>query len=89
MAYITTAVAVLGLMFGMLKYFESRMDKRFDQFEVKIDRRFEQVDRRFEQVDRKFELVDQKLEVMNERIFELALAVHPRVRETREQRVAA
>jgi len=37
------------------------MDKRFEQ----IDKRFEQVDKRFEQIDKRFEQVDKRFEDVN------------------------
>lgn len=37
MAYIGVAVAFLGLIFAMFKYFESRMDRKFDKIELKFD----------------------------------------------------
>jgi hypothetical protein len=40
---------------------ESRLDKRLQAFEDRMDRRFEQVDQRFEQVDRRLESLDAKV----------------------------
>jgi prefoldin subunit 5 len=44
--------------------FEVKMDKRFEQ----VDKRFEQVDKRFEQIDKRFEQVNDKLDKLLERI---------------------
>ncbi len=44
------------------------MDKRFEQIDKRfeqVDKRFEQVDKRFEQIDKRFEQVDKRFEDVN------------------------
>ena len=36
MAYVGVAVTFLALMFAMFKYFEGRMDKKFDRIELQL-----------------------------------------------------
>ena len=60
---------------GRLNEFEKRVDERFDE----VDRRFDEVDRRFDEVDRRFENLETKMEngfsALNERIDRLFLAL--------------
>lgn len=54
---------------------ESRLDKRLQAFEDRMDRRFEQVDGRFAQIeqgmDRRFEQVDQRFQQVDQRMVSL------------------
>lgn len=47
-AVATVLIALLGLIFGMLKHFETNMNKRFD----KVDAKFDNMDAKFDQVNR-------------------------------------
>ncbi len=43
------------------------IDKRFEQMQHEIDKRFEQIDKRFEQVDKRFEQIDKRFEQIDKR----------------------
>ena len=47
------------------------IDKRLEQMQHEIDKRFEQVDKRFEQVDKRFEQVDRRFEQVDRRFDEV------------------
>jgi len=74
MPYIGSVVALLTLMFAMFKYFEGRMDKKFDRLEEKFDKKFERMDRKF---DQKFQRLERQFGELQSRVFEIALATRP------------
>ena len=51
----------------MLEGFK-QSDKRFEEIQHTMDKRFEQVDKRFEQVDKRFEQFDKRFDEMGRRM---------------------
>jgi len=62
-----------------LDEFEKRMDLRFQVIDMRfeqIDRRFETIDQRFEQMDRRFETIDQRFEQIDQRFDQIDHRFH-------------
>lgn len=92
----TVLIALLGLIFGMLKHFESNMDKRFDAIDARllaVDGRFEamsaDINLRFEEVNRRLEAMnkrfDSKFDEVNRQIFALAMNLRPHLVEPTDE----
>ena len=47
------------------------MDKRFEELQHQMDKRFDGVDKRFEAVDKRFEAMDKRFEAMDKRFEEI------------------
>ena len=47
------------------------MDKRFEELQHQMDKRFDAVDKRFEAVDKRFEAMDKRFEAMDKRFEEI------------------
>jgi len=47
------------------------MDKRFEELQHQMDKRFDAVDKRFEAVDKRFEAMDKRFESMDKRFEEI------------------
>ena len=67
MALFGSIVALGVALFGVLKWFADRVDRRFVELERRMDVRFEGVDRRFDSVDRRFDSVDTRFEGVDRR----------------------
>ena len=67
MALFGSIVALGVALFGALKWFADRVDRRFVELERRMDVRFEGVDRRFDSVDRRFDSVDTRFEGVDRR----------------------
>jgi septation ring formation regulator EzrA len=61
---IACAIAIIGMMGAMFKFFIGRLDKQFE----KIDARFEKIDARFEIIDARFDDVDNDLDAIRTEI---------------------
>ena len=80
LALLGTVVALGVGLFGALKWFDDRMerrfeavdrrfeavDRRFEEFELRIDKRFDAVDVRFDAVDRRFERIEADISKLKE-----------------------
>ena len=67
MALFGSIVALGVALFGALKWFADRVDRRFVELERRMDVRFEGVDRRFDSVDRRFDSVDRRFDSVDTR----------------------
>ena len=95
-ALLGTIVALGVGLFGSLKWFSDRMDRRFEEFERRMDRRFDGVDKRFEAVDARFDRIEADISKLKEGLarlegmFEGAFERVPRARpESSEEPVAS
>jgi chaperonin cofactor prefoldin len=77
---VTGVIFVIGFFrygFSFIKYgfkqtvLDNSLDKRFEDFEKRLDKRFEAIDRRFEdleeRLDRRFEAIDRRFEAIDRR----------------------
>jgi archaellum component FlaC len=63
------------------KNMQDGIDKRFEDMQCSIDKRFEQVDKRFEQVDKKFEQVNDSINNLAFKIENLAKSQETTIRD--------
>jgi len=65
---IPSLLVVLSWMSNNARF--AAVDKRIDDLDRKMERKFDEIDRRFEAIDRRFELIDRKFEEMERRFDE-------------------
>jgi chaperonin cofactor prefoldin len=52
----------------IITLFMKQVDKRFEEMQHYMDKRFEQIDKRFDQIDKRFEQIDKRFEFLTSRI---------------------